>query len=98
MANKNKKRERSHIPHDYVTTQWIHCIINGKYRVFRTGEIVWESEYEKLSDKEKTSCIPLPPKDILVKEKVKKEKERNKVKIETHGFDYKTSFRKSKEK
>jgi hypothetical protein len=77
-----------------VATQWIHCIIDGKYRVFRTGETVWESEYEKLSDKEKTSCIPLPPKDILVKV----EKERNKVKIETHGFDFKTSFRKPKEK
>ncbi len=96
MANKEKKRNRSYIPHDYVVIKDFLCESNGRNRWFNKNDIVWDSEYEKLSGENKKKCKSLPPKDVLIKEKVKREKEENKVKIETKGFDFVKSFRKGK--
>lgn len=88
MSNKEKKKDRGRVPHDYESLEWFRCKINGNSRVFHVGDIIWESEYDQLSAGQKKKCKSLPPKDVLIKEKVKKEKKENKVKIESKGFDY----------
>lgn len=95
MANKEKKRNRNNVHHDYEALEFF-IDNNVKKHFFYKGDLVYESDYEKLSQNNKKKCKDLPPKEILIKEKVKKEKKENKIRIESKGFDYVTSFRKSK--
>ena len=100
MANKEKKRKRNNPHHDYVVVkEFIHRDTNNSIpRWYFKGDIVYEFVYEKLSNNHKKLCKALPPKEVMIKEKVKKEKAENNIKIESKGFDTVTSFRKPKEK
>jgi len=63
MSNREKKIKRTTSPHDYVAkTTFIHYP-NGRGlpKWFFTGQIVYESDYEKLSNTNKKKCQPLPP-------------------------------------
>lgn len=97
MANKEKKRKRNNPHHDYEALEFFTDENNLRLHFFHKGDLVYESDYEKLSRNNKKKCKSLPPKEILIKEKVKREKKENKVKIESKGFDFVTSFRKQKQ-